>query len=188
MTRFALGAALGSAMILTACGGGGNNAPTKASIIAGLEASQVALELLDPTPIDDMPTVDTATYSGQAIFWDADGPNPTVPEDADFFATVSATADFGAGEVDGSITNFRNSGDQAIQGSMDFDGADIIDNEFGGAVTGTLSAGGVDIEQQGLVSGDFLGPDAGAIAATMIVSQVFEGDVLSNLEGGFVAD
>ena len=55
-------------------------------------------------------------------------------------------------------------------------------------MTGTLSAGGVDIEQQGVIGGDFLGPNAEAIAAQMLVSQVFEDDVLSNLEGGFVAN
>ena len=186
MKTFGVCAVLGSAMVLTACGGAG--APTKASIIAGLEATQLEVEPLGPTPIEDMPTEDTATYAGQAVFWDADGPNPMTPEDADFFATASATANFGTGTMDGSITNFRNSGDLAIEGSMEFNDIDIIGNEFGGAVTGTLSAGGVDIEQQGVIGGDFLGPNAEAIAAQMLVSQVFEDDVLSNLEGGFVAN
>lgn len=128
----------------------------------------------DVVPTSNMPTSGTASYAGLAGF--ADVPDP---DEADLIgsADVSMTATFtpSGGSVSGSMTNFLGLNDdtnqvEALQGTLTIADQTIIGNGFVTTVSGTLTDPGGTLNVTGSMNGQFLGDEAAAIGATMILS------------------
>ncbi len=125
------------AVALTACASA--EPPTITSEEVFAERVEIArMNALSLTAPGDMPTRDSATFTGTAdgIFT----PNSAVDG---FMADVTVTANFNDNTIDGSVTNMNaiedGFPDQLVQGTLDIDG-DIVGNAVSGTATGTITA------------------------------------------------
>ena len=137
----------------------------------------------------------TATYNGRTKILSASN---TSDSDNNFnFNSVRSdlemTADFGAGEISGVMSNFvgenRDLGDQPLAGSVAMNKATFTQNGFKGTLTAddAFGANGVTIDPTSTYSGAFYGPSAETVGGVLNVTGS-NGVAGYNGIGYFIAD
>lgn len=194
MTKSAV--ALLALTALGACGGGsagvgagvGANADFGAtfSSFAEMEARGEILgdryEDSDLTPVNDMPTSGSATYTGLAAFGVGNA-FEFDDDDATVGAEARISANFGRGVVSGELTNFQANDGTAISGHADITDGVIVDNVFAADVAGNISSAVQSGRLEGDLMGGFLGADAQAAGGIFEVDLI-EGNGASTTYGG----
>lgn len=163
-----------SAVLLTACGGGsssGNGGPgggggpapdSLAGMVAHGERIEDRIAALQ-SHTTTMPTSGTGTYRGVAGFVAGDGFARPAMSEATLVAQAELTADFGARNISGELTNFRDDQNQRIEGSMQIrngtglPGANTYHNAD---VMGSLNLDGTPSQVNGRMDTQFIGSDA----------------------------
>jgi hypothetical protein len=175
--------ALAGLVALSACGGGGGGVGASAKADFGATYSSFAemedraeiiggrYENSEITPMSDMPTSGSATYTGLAGF----GPGDVMYLDEDDITVASEArlqADFGRGVLSGELTNFQAYDGTAISGSADITDGVIIDNQFAANVSGNVSSNILSGRLDGDLVGGFLGDDAQGAGGLMDIDVI----------------
>lgn len=123
-----------------------------------------ALEGSSITPSDQIPTSDTASYSG-VVGFSNDSPAQNVAE-YDMMSDLSINADFASGEISGTFDNFNTRDDVALNGSLTLTEGQVAGTGFTanaiGAFTDGTNAEIWDLE----VVADFVGAGGAGIVGT----------------------
>lgn len=127
-----------------------SDAPSFATLDAATDQASAALnraEGLDLTPLSEIPSAGSASYSGVLILNDAAG---SATADATVVGGVALEVTFdGAGSVDATASNFRDLADTEVGGSLVLsDGALSIGSESG-SLAGTFTGRLTDVGQPG---------------------------------------
>lgn len=184
---------------LAACGGGGGggvavpNSPQPTLIPLAAEGSYNGLRNTEATvlnrfynvngnqirtPVAQMPTLGSVTYTGMAAFPTRNrtttvittNNNTTIRRPApQIAARATMVADFANGNVSGTIDQFRDNADTALPGSLTLNAAPITGNTYARTtLSGTYPVNGTAQPITGVQhSGRFLGPDASGIEGTI---------------------
>lgn len=136
-------------------GSGTGDGPSFSALSAEAMSLMEQSEDSTATPVADMPTSGSASYSGVAGF--AEGRNAGT-DDVVIMSELSMEADFASGEVTGEMGNFRDDENNALSGSMEIQNGEISGNELSGNVDGEVTYGGtvgtVDLDMRGEFSGE----------------------------------
>lgn len=133
-----------------------------AEMVAHGERIEDRIEAL-PSRSTTMPTSGTGTYNGVAGFVAGDGHAAPAMSDATLVAQAELTADFGARNISGELTNFRNDKNQEIEGSIRIEngtGSPGGNTYHNAHVTGSLDLDGRSSDVRGGMYTQFEGPDA----------------------------
>ena len=117
---------------------------------------------LDPTPVANMRTSGTATYSGFAT-GDIDvsaSPPETVLADVSLLAVFSG----GGGTISGDLSNFTAASGAVMSGSLSLSGGAITGTSITATVAGVLDYAGDTIDINAALIGAFFGSAAQAIS------------------------
>lgn len=116
------------------------------------------------TTADVIASKANATYSGFSEIW---------VNDEGLLSDLEMAADFNAGTISGSLTNFVLSNDTSISvpGTVNMESANIVGNGFAGDILST-GAGLAGQEFTGIYNGKFYGPNGEEVAGVLAGSNV----------------
>lgn len=161
------------AVLLSACGSGGGGG-------AGMAAQEDAIRAisdkydpgLDETSARSMPKTGTATYKGAAIYSTTHDIVNDMESDDEIWEVIQATsdvaltADFAAGSISGSLSNFHDE-DGAVAGAVDITNGTITKNTIQGDLSGSLALSGKSSVATGDIEGVFNGDKAQVIGGSV---------------------
>lgn len=169
------------ALGLAGCGGSDGIDPS-VSFQTRADAAQLIYDqtaTMTTTPVANMPDTATASYRGVASAL-ASLPDGDIEA---LYADVNMTADFGADSISGRLRNWQGNTVGAIGGSLVLSAGSITDNEWAAMAAGTLSADGEAGDVSVAMSGEFLGPDAGALNGTFTGTVDYAGVPTGSITG-----
>jgi hypothetical protein len=124
-----------------------------------------------------MPTVGTATYNGVA----------SIDSEAGVVSALRLDANFSDSTIGGEMTNFTDNNNSGAQGSIKITDGNISGNTFDAKLNGSVTAQGEAISVKGVMTGGFLGANAGAVKGTFEGTQS-SGNEIDNFDGKFGAE
>jgi hypothetical protein len=122
-------------------------------------------ENMEITPLSDMPTTGSATYSGVAGYAPGDINTMTDEEvaalESELVSEMSLTASFVSGEVSGAFTNFsgRDKALGEVSGRIDILNGEVVDNMLVADLDGRITDDYGPISVDGELGGVFAGAD-----------------------------
>jgi hypothetical protein len=205
-TKRSLLALLAAPVLLAACGdtggglGGGLGGGGAVDLFAELGEQGAAIEsefaLIQFTRQEDLPTTGSASFSGFAAYAEGDDVGAISEIEyatADLVSEVDMNADFAAGTVDGSLTNFQsnNANYEGVQGRVNITNGVFADYDpdyatFGSDLEGEITSSGRSGVVDGLMSGIFVGNDVGAASGALDL-EIINGEAPTRLLGTFIA-
>lgn len=197
MFRFVL-PAMGSLLLLSACGGGGSDGRLPTDLLNDRVLSGAALATrvddLGGTAFKEMPTTGAGNFRGVAELT-VDRTSKIHPDGLNMIGDATMTADFGAGRVTGTVDNFQGvevgknkpvvayavDGKVAVGGKASEIGA-AGPNRFTTDYAGTLAIKGTgDVDVAGRLDGQFVGTRATAVGTPRVVKGLtaVDGDLVA---------
>ncbi len=151
-------------MSLSACGGSDQNTPINfASLSSDFRAISVAQRSLDITPIANMPTSGSSSFSGVGAYSVSETNPNMILDNPDILSKVDFNADFARSTLTGKAHDFRSANGEEVSGVLNITNGKITDNIFDADINGTINNRDVPVNYSGEAFGLFGGSNAGAI-------------------------